>query len=499
MHRSERESGHDCSFLDGVIDAERVSFDPDDRADFAADWGPHDPHLPDAVVRPASVTDVSRVLSAANEREVPVTPWSGGSSIEGNPIPVEGGIVLDTYGMDAVEVRPADLQAVVGPGIVYDELNEKLREHGLRFAPGIAAGDLATIGGMIANNASGLNAVRYGVTRDHVRRLEVVLPDGRVVECGRDVAKTAAGYSLKDLFVGSEGTLGVITEATLALEAIPTEKRAALVTFETPNAACEAVASIMREGLTPGAIEYVDTSALEAINAYRGDVSLAEVPTLIIELHGHNAGIEDDVALVRDRCEESDATGWESAGEEEMDRIWQARRDAYPAAREYRADGDVAVIGDVVVPISRYPDIVEAVAEIAADLDVPTPCVGHAGDGNLHFLPVADPDDEAAVERALELNDRVVDRALSLGGTSTGEHGIGMGKREFLRRESPEAVKLMAAIKHTIDPNGIMNPRKVLPDPDPDTDPSLDSDPDDETASDPPDAPEPGDDRGSDA
>lgn len=454
---------HDCGFLDELALDGRASLDREDRERFSKDEGPHPAHPPDAVVWPHSTGDVRTVLAAANERAVPVTPWSGGSSIEGNPIPIHGGIVLNTIEMDAVEARPADLQAVVGPGIRYDALNERLAEHGLRFAPGIAAGDLATVGGMIANNASGLNAVRYGVTRDHVRRLEVVLPDGRVIQCGRDVVKTAAGYSLKDLFVGSEGTLGVITEATLSLEAVPRARRGAVVTFPTREAASEAVAAVMGAGLRPGAIEYVDSEAVRVINAAT-DVGLREEPTLVIELHGNEPGVAADLEHVLALCEGAGATDREIAADEgDLDAIWTARREAYPAACDYREGWDVAVIGDVVVPVSKYPEIVARTADLSAELDVPCPCVGHAGDGNLHFLPLADPDDEATVERAMELNDRVIEAALDLGGTATGEHGIGLGKRKFMREEHAEAVDVMSDVKGTIDPVGIMNPGKVFP------------------------------------
>jgi D-lactate dehydrogenase (cytochrome) len=455
---------YDCTFLTGAVPDERVDFARSVREQYASDASPHEPSRPDAVVRPETTAEVSNVLAAANERGVPVTPWSGGSSLEGNPIPVDGGVVLDTHGMDSASVRPADLQAVVGPGVIYDDLNEELAADGLRFPPGISSGDVATVGGMIANNASGFNAVRYGETRDHVLRLEVVLPDGRVVECGRDVIKTSSGYSLKDLFVGSEGTLGVVTEATLSLSGIPERKSGALVTFPDRRAASRAVSECIRYGLNPGAIEFVDALSIELINEYRGDDALSAEPTLVLELHGNAAGVEEDLSFARTICEDNGATDWEQRSGDDMDEIWQARRDALPAARAYRENWDVAVVGDVVVPISKYPDVVATVAETSDDLDLLTPCVGHAGDGNLHYTPLVDTDDERAVERAMELNERVVQAAIDMGGTATGEHGVGVGKRKFLDREHGAAVEVMAAVTDAIDPNGIMNPGKVLPD-----------------------------------
>ena len=454
--------GYDCRFLSEVVEEGRVSFAEGQREQFRTDASPHEGPLPDAVVWPGSTEEVSRVLAAANDRGVPVTPWSGGSSLEGNPVPVDAGIVLNTYEMDDLAVRPDDLQAVVGPGIVYDDLNDELASHGLRFAPGISSGDVATIGGMIANNASGFNAVRYGETRDHVRRLEVVLPDGRVIECGRDVVKTSAGYSLKDLFIGSEGTLGVITGATISLEGIPRHKRAALVTFGTAREASQAVSDTIRFGARPGAIEFLDAGTVEMVNRYSG-TDLAESPTLIIELHGDNSGIDEDVEFVRGICEDNGATGWEAADEDEMDEIWQARRDVYHATKAYREDWDIAVVGDVVVPISKYPEIVARVESEAESMGVFCPAVGHAGDGNLHYTPLVDTDDDAAIERALELNDRIVSAAIEMGGTATGEHGVGIGKRKFMRQEHAGGVDLMRGIKDLVDPNGIMNPGKVVP------------------------------------
>lgn len=455
---------YDCDFLTEEIPRDRVHLEQSIREQYTEDASAHESRTPDAVVKPETTAEVSAILAAANERGVPVTPWSGGSSLEGNPIPVAGGIVLSTFEMDSITVRPEDLQAVVGPGVVYDTLNEELGEYGLRFPPGISSGDVATIGGMIANNASGFNAVRYGETRDHVLRLEVVLPDGRIVECGRDVIKTSSGYSLKDLFVGSEGTLGVVTEATLSLAGIPERKHAALVTFPDRRRATQAVSECIQYGLQPGAVEFVDALSIELINDYRSDVSLPEEPTLILEFHGNNDGIEEDVVFARTICDDYDARTWDAATDDELDKVWQARREALPAARAYREDWDVAVIGDVVVPISKYPDIVETVSEVSDDLDLLTPCVGHAGDGNLHFTPLVNPSDDEAVDRAMALNEQVIQAAIEMGGTATGEHGVGIGKRKFLDQEHGVTVDVMAAIKETIDPNGIMNPGKVLPD-----------------------------------
>ncbi|MUW13698.1 FAD-binding protein [Halorubrum sp. CBA1125] len=454
----------DCNFLKEVLPEAQVDFDKSVRERYASDASVHSSTMPDAVVSPRRTTEVASVLSAANDRGVPVTPYSGGSSLEGNAIPVRGGIVLNMAELTSIDVDAENLQVTVGPGVVYDDLNDALEPHRLQFPPGISSSDVATIGGMIANNASGANAVRYGETRDHVRRLEVVLPDGRTIQCGRNVVKTSAGYSLKDLFIGSEGTLGVVTEATLSLTSIPTRKRSAVVTFDAERDACRAVSEIIQSGLKPGAIEYVDAESVGYVNEYTG-LGLEPTPTLLVELHGNNDGIDDDVSVARSICEDNDALSWVDEDGDRMEEIWQARRNILYAYEAHREEWSLAADGDVVVPIARYPDIVKAIERIADHHDIPIPVCGHAGDGNLHYSPLVDVDDEDSVQRVDRANQEIIEAAIEMGGTSTGEHGIGLGKTEFLETEHGEAVEIMQMIKESLDPNGVMNPGKVLPEP----------------------------------
>lgn len=457
-------SEYDCGFLADAIDSDRVEFAESVREQYAVDASPHTGRLPDAVVRPVSAKGVAAVLAGANERRIPVTPRSGGSGLEGNAIPSAGGIVLSTAEIDYVDVSPDDLHATVGAGVVYDELNDRLAKSGLRFAPGISSGDIATVGGMIATNASGFNAVRYGETRNHVRRLEVVTADGRIIECGRDVAKTSSGYSLKDLVIGSEGTLGVVTEATLGLVGIPKHRRAALVTFPSRSAASSTVSDAIGSALVPGAIEFMDAMSMKMLNAYHDDLEFEERPTLLIELHANNDGIGEDLEFAKLICEDHGMRSWTAAAEGDVDEIWQARRDKYWATQSYREEWEVALVGDVVVPISTYPDIVQEVSDAGDNLDLVVSCVGHAGDGNLHYTPLVNPNDDEMVRRAHRLNERVVTKALELGGSATGEHGVGLGKRKFMTSEHGAAVDLMRSIKETLDPNGVLNPGKVIPD-----------------------------------
>ncbi|APX97714.1 FAD-binding oxidoreductase [Natronorubrum daqingense] len=464
---TQTDAEYECGFLEDAVEDGRVAYEASVREQYAEDASPHAGRLPDAVVWPASTEEVAAVLSAANDREIPVTPWSGGSGLEGNAIPASGGIVLTTADLDQISVSPDDLHATVGAGVVYDDLNEHLAQHGLRFAPGISSGDIATLGGMVATNASGFNAVRYGETRNHVRRLEVVTADGRIVECGRDVVKTSAGYSLKDLIIGSEGTLGVVTEVTVGLVGVPEHRRAALVTFPSREDASRAVSDAIGSALVPGAIEFMDRMSIRMLNAYHDDLEFEEQPTLLIELHANNDGIEEDLAFAKLICEDHGMESWTAAAEENIDDIWQARRDKYWATTSYREEWEVALVGDVVVPISNYPDIVQEVSDAGEDLDLTVSCVGHAGDGNLHYTPLVDPDDEEMVARAHELNERVVSKALELGGSATGEHGVGIGKRKFMAEEHGVALDLMRSIKDTLDPKGILNPGKVIPEPSP--------------------------------
>lgn len=435
------------------------------REQYSADASPHQASVPDAVVWPASTEETSRVVAAANERGVPVIPWGGGSGLEGNAIPSSGGIVVNTAEITSLTVRPRDLQVDVGPGVIYDDLNDKLSSYGLWFPPGISSGNLATIGGMIATNASGFNSVRYGETRDHILRLEVVLPDGEVITCGRNVIKTSSGYSLKDLFIGSEGTLGVVTKATIALTGLPEHKHGAIVPFPSAANASEAVSDIIGSGLIPGAIEYVGETALRLINAY-ANTDFTETPTLFIELHANNSGISEDVALTKQICDDHGSRGWEAASTDSMTELWEARREAYDAIRAYRSDWDVAMVGDIVVPISQYPAIVNRVSTLSAELDLVCPALGHAGDGNLHYAPLVDPTDDEMVSRAEQLNQDIVTTALDLGGSATGEHGIGSGKQRFMRDEHGHSLAVMNTIKNALDPNGIMNPGKIFPTPD---------------------------------
>ncbi|WP_423750726.1 FAD-binding oxidoreductase [Salinirarus marinus] len=458
--------GYDCAFLDDLDLDGSVSTDASYREGRATDWGtpPDLETLPDAVVWPASTSDVAAVLAAANERGVPVTPYAAGSGLEGSAAPTHGGISLDMTRMDGiVEVRPDDLQVDVEPGVIGSDVDEAVGRHGLFFPPLPSSGDISTIGGMIATDASGMKTVKYGEVSDWVLRLEAVLADGRVITAGTKAAKSSSGYNLKDLVVGSEGTLAVVTEATLKLAGIPEQKRAGRAIFPTIDDATSAISDAITSGVDVATIELLDETTATMANAYAG-LDLPDAPMVFLEFHADH-GIEEEVEFCRTIFEAHDVSQFEMAAtESEMDRLWQARKDVAYASREWDDDLEPLHPGDVTVPISKYPEIIRYARDLAAEYDLTIPCFGHAGDGNFHYVVLVDPDDPDHVAAGEEVYARIVDRALELGGTATGEHGIGLGKREFLVAEHGEAtVEVMRAIKRALDPRDTLNPGKMFP------------------------------------
>ncbi|HNR95647.1 MAG: putative FAD-linked oxidoreductase [Chloroflexi bacterium ADurb.Bin180] len=451
-------------FLQNLVGPDRVSVRGADLEAHSHDESFHGPYLPEVVVWPQNAAEISAILRHANEHRIPVTPWCGGSSLEGNPLPVCGGILLDVYRMNQIlEVREADLQVVVQPGIVYDELNKRLARYGLFFPPAPGSSDVATIGGMVANNSSGMHAVKYGATKDYVQQLEVVLPDGEIIRCGRPVLKSASGYDLCRLIIGSEGTLGVVTEITLRLRIRP-EAVAAVAVFPTMEAAAEAIYRINRYGPMPAALELMDPTIIEIVNAWTHS-SLVAAPTLVIEFHGVPAGIEQELELSEETCRDAGCTSFERGiAIAEREKLWHARKQAHEAVKQLNA-GCRTEIGDIVVPISRYTEAVAQAYRLASELNVRIATFGHAGDGNLHVEMLSGLNDRQELERAHEFNRRLVTWVLSVGGTCTGEHGVGIGKREFMQAEHGASLALMKRIKGLLDPNGIMNPGKLFPDP----------------------------------
>jgi D-lactate dehydrogenase (cytochrome) len=421
----------------------------------------HERRRPDVVVWPLSAEQVSRILKIANERRIPVSPWGAGTSLEGNPIPVEGGIVLDLQQMNRIlGLMEEDLQVRVEAGVIYKELNQSLARYGLFFPPDPGAS--ATIGGMVGNNASGIRTIKYGATRDFVLNMVIVLPSGEIIRTGTNAIKSSSGYDLCRLFVGSEGTLGVVTEVTLRLVGLPAEFMAAIVQFNPVREATDAVSQIMRSGLSPAALEFLDIPTVQVVNRYK-NLSLEERPTLFIEFHGTSATcLKEDLEWVEEICADHQYLRFDSGiGREERNRLWEAR---YGVRESIRANnpGLYPLVIDTAVPISKYPDLVERGQEILKKRGLKGYAFGHAGSGNLHMEILGIPKEEAQWQKVKEAEDEIVDFALECGGTATGEHGVGIGKRKFMKKEHGESLKLMRQIKELLDPNGIMNPGKIF-------------------------------------
>jgi D-lactate dehydrogenase (cytochrome) len=360
-----------------------------------------------------------------------------------------------------LDVHTADFQIDVQPGILYKDMNKALARHGLFFAPDPGAN--ASIGGMVSNNAAGTRTPKYGATKDNVLRLEVVLPSGEIIRTGTRAVKTSSGYDLVHLFIGSEGTLGVVTETTLKLAPLPDKFSAVTVAFPSVEAATRSVSSIVGSGLTPAALEFLDLTSVRALNT-AGGINLPERPTLLMEFHSATeVGLRDELALVRQLCEEESYLAFQAGlGRAARDWLWRARHQLYEVLVRNHP-GRAFVIVDVAVPISNFPQLVATAGQALARRALMGTIVGHAGDGNLHALIAYLPDDEKSYVVAHAADVEIVNAALALDGTATGEHGIGIGKREFMAQEHGHSLNVMRAIKNALDPNGIMNPGKVLP------------------------------------
>jgi D-lactate dehydrogenase (cytochrome) len=415
---------------------------------------------PDAVVFAHATDEVSRVVTACAARGVPIIPFGTGTSLEGHVAALQGGVCVDMSEMNQIlAVNAEDLDCRVQPGVTRKQLNTHLRDTGLFFP--IDPGADASLGGMAATRASGTNAVRYGTMRENVLSLEVVMADGRIIRTARRSKKSSAGYDLTRLFVGSEGTLGLITEVTVRLYGIPEATSAAVCAFPDMESAVNTVIMTIQSGIPVARIELLDALQMDACNKY-SDLDYALQPTLFFEFHGSEAGVFEQVDQVKGIAGEfgGDDFKWATKAEDRT-KLWQARHDAYYAGIALRPGGK-GIATDVCVPISKLAEcILETQADIA-ESGLIAPIVGHVGDGNFHLVIVVDPDDADEMARAEALNERMVMRALAMDGTCTGEHGVGYGKMGFLEAEHGEAISVMRDLKRALDPNNIMNPGKIV-------------------------------------
>ena len=417
-------------------------------------------HLPDLVAFAKTTEEVAAVVRLCAGAQVPVIAFGAGTSIEGNTSPIHGGLSLDLSQMDRiVAVNEADFDCTVEAGVRREELNRHLRDTGLFFP--IDPGANATIGGMASTRASGTNAVRYGTMREAVLGLRVVTSDGRIVRTSRRARKSSAGYDLTRLFVGSEGTLGIITEVTLRLHPLPPAILSAVCSFATLGGAVDTVVESIHAGVPLARVELLDAVQMRAVNRW-AKLDHPELSTLFFEFHGTSTQVDEQVATVSEIARNNGGGDfrWSNLPEERT-RLWKARHEAYYAALALRP-GSVGWPTDVCVPISR---LAECIAETRTDLDqasMPTPIVGHVGDGNFHVIFVLDPERPEEFAEAERLNDRMIERALRMDGTCTGEHGIGLGKQAWLVEELGESVDLMRTVKRALDPQNLLNPGKIF-------------------------------------
>ncbi len=421
-------------------------------------WLPQ--QLPDAVIFARDTQEISDIVRTCHEYECPVIAFGIGSSLEGHVNAPHGGICIDTSEMnDVLQVNAEDLDVVVQPGVTREALNEYLRDTGLFFP--IDPGANASLGGMAATRASGTNAVRYGTMKDNVLALEAVMADGQIIRTGSRAKKTAAGYDLTRLLVGSEGTLGIITELTLKLYGVPEMIAGGVCSFPSIEDACNAVITTIQYGIPVSRIELLDEVQIRACNAYSG-LDLPETPLLLLEFHGTEKGVEEQAELFTSIAADFTPHSfvW-TTDPAERKKLWKARHDAYYAAMNIMP-GSQGVSTDVCVPISRLAECVNETHQDIQENGLLSTIVGHVGDGNFHCLPMAMPDDLEMNAKIAAFLKRLSERAIRMGGTCTGEHGIGQGKQEYLVQEMGQSVEFMHLIKKSFDPKGIMNPGKIF-------------------------------------
>ncbi|MBB3066940.1 FAD-binding oxidoreductase [Limibacillus halophilus] len=439
---------------------ERLSTAAAVREHHGKDVSYHEGASPDAVAFAESTEEVAEIVKICARHAVPVVAFGTGTSLEGHIAALAGGVCIDVSGMKAIlEVNQADLDCRVQAGVTRKQLNTYLRDQGLMFP--IDPGADASLGGMTATRASGTNAVRYGTMRENVLGLTVVLPDGRIVRTGGRARKSSAGYDLTRLFVGSEGTLGVITEVQLRLYGIPEAIAAAVCSFDSLEGAVDTVIATIQMGVPVARIELLDAVQMDACNRY-SSLNYPAQPTLFFEFHGTEQGTREQSEMVGAIAAENGGGEfrWETLAEA-RNKLWQARHDAYFAALALRP-GAGGWPTDVCVPISRLAECIRETQKDIEESGLLAPIVGHVGDGNFHLVYLIDPENAEELARASAHNERMVMRAIAMGGTCTGEHGVGYGKKGFLLAEQGEAVAVMRTLKQALDPQGIMNPGKIF-------------------------------------
>ncbi len=422
-------------------------------------------HLPDAVVRPKNTKNIVDIVRLANKYKIPLIPRGGGTGLCGGAVAINGGIIVDMQYMNKVkEIQPENLYCIVEPGVIYDELNRQLKNYKYTFPGSPGSGEAATIGGMVATNASGMRAVKYGATRDYVLGLEIVLPTGEIMKCGTHTLKNSSGYQIEKLIVGSEGTLGIITEITLKIIPLPKSQITALVTFDELVSAGQAISNIIAYPIIPSSMEIMDSLSIVAVNKGT-DAKLPDVEAiLIIECDGPIEEVRREMSIVEKICRESGARDITISEKPEVFNKWhKARKSVLPALGKYRPDLKiVSLVDDMAVPISKIAQLIIAIKKISKNNNILITTYGHASDGNLHSKVLLDPTNKDDWKRAEITVKQVYDAVLKLDGTVSGEHGVGISKAPFMIKERKNAIGTMKAIKKVFDPNNIMNPGKTF-------------------------------------
>jgi len=452
------------SELKGIVGGEWCSASIADLYDYSFDASIHRSR-PDAIVRPISTEEIQRIVLLANERKIPIVPRGAGTAMCGHTVPIKGGIILDLTRMDEIEeIRVEDLYCRMQPGVIYDKLNKALGKKGFWFPTSPGSGEVCTIGGMVAANASGMRAIKYGATRDHVLGLEIVMPTGEIIHAGTRTLKNSSGYQLEKLMVGSEGTLGIVTDITLRLTMKPEKSAMVFAVFDNIKDAGKCVSNIISKPLMPASIEIMDSVCITAVNRCR-NAGLPDVEAIcMVEVDGDPCVVEKEMKIVDEICRSSGASSVESSDDKATMNKWiQSRKSILPSLSRY---GDefvsVALADDMAVPISKVPEAVARFHKISKETGVIFGTYGHAADGNLHTKVLVNPTSEDSWKAAEDTVSKLFNVVIELGGTVTGEHGVAISKAPYMMKERKDSLETMRRIKRALDPNNIMNPGKIF-------------------------------------
>lgn len=464
MELVEKRAGADSiNAIRGIVGEERVRTSKADLYVYGFDAGMHR-SIPDAVVRPRTAEEISQILKLANERNFAVVPRGAGTALCGHAIPIAGGIVLDLQGMNRIkEISPGDLLCVAEPGVVCDHLNAALKKYRF-FIPGPASSEAATIGGMVATNASGDKALKYGAMRDYVLGMQVVMPTGEIVRFGTRTLKNASGYQMEKLFIGMEGTLGIITEITLKMAPLPAKTAACIAAFKELVEAGQTVSDIIAAPIFPAQLEIMSDICVKAVNKATG-LGLPECGGfLLIACDGHPEAVKDEIRKVKEICEKNKAFFLDFTEDpKRIEELWKGRKQMLASLSVLKPEfSTIMLADDMAVPISKVPDAVKGFLEIQDKYDICIPPYGHAGDGNLHTKVLLDPENPDHWLQAEKAVREIYDLVLKLGGTVTGEHGVAISKAEYFFIERADSIPFMRAIKRALDPNNILNPYKIF-------------------------------------